>query len=358
LLGAQFMFDGGVWHEDDGLVFGEEGWHTGAEVRRARLYVQGVLFGRGLFKIDYELAESEFKDFYVGVREVGPARVLGFGFHKEPFSLEQATSLRNHMFMERSLANALAPRRETGLFGSGVLLDARVRWAVGAFFLDENLSEDEDPIKGFDDDWELALRLTALPLWRDGGRRLLLVGLSYSHVFATEERNLQISSRPESFLVDPLLRTRDIGAENLDRFGVEAAWADGPLLVQGEWIRLTLDPDASSSVALWGAYLQVGWLLTGERRYYGRAAGVFGRIVPKETFSWRDRRWGAFEIAARISMLDLDDSAVHGGSQWDTTLGLNWYLRSNLRFTVNWVHGRISGQGSFDIAQARLQFDL
>jgi len=359
LLGAQFMFDGAVWHEDDDLLLGRGGWQTDADVRRARLFAQGVLFGRGLFKIDYEISESEFKDVYAGVREVGPIRMIGLGYHKEPFSLEQATSLRNHMFMERSLANALAPRRETGIFGSGVLLDARVRWAAGGFFLGESLQEDEDPVKGFDDDWELALRVTALPLWRDEGRRLLLVGFSYSHVFATGERDVRISSRPESFLVDPMVRTGEIaGAENLNRFGIELAWADGPLLVQGEWITVTLDPEGGSSVRLSGGYLQVGWLLTGERRYYGRSAGVFGKVVPREPFSWRERRWGAFEIAARFSRLDLDDSTVRGGTEWNTTLGLNWYLRSNLRFTLNWVHGNINSEGSLDVVQARLQFDL
>jgi phosphate-selective porin OprO/OprP len=358
LLGGQFMFDAGAWYEDDGLVLGDGGWQSGADVRRARLYAQGVLFGRGLFKIDYEISDSEFKDFYVGVREVGPVRVLGFGFTKEPFSLEQATSLRNHMFMERSLANALAPRRETGIFGSGVLLDARVRWAAGGFFLNDSLKEDDDPIDGFDDDWELALRVTGLPIWRNDGRRLLLVGFSYSHVFATNERDVSLSARPESWLVDPLIETGNIGgAENLNRFGIEAAWADGPLLVQGEWILLTLDP-SEGSTTFWGAYLQAGWLLTGERRHYGRAAGVFGRVVPKNPFSWRERHWGAFEIAARFSMLDLTDSVVRGGTEWNATLGLNWYLRSNLRFAVNWVHGRVHGEGSLDVVQARLQFDL
>ena len=359
LLGGQFMIDGAVWHEDDDLLLGDGGWQTSADVRRARIFAQGVLFGRGLFKIDYEISEAEFKDFYVGVREVGWIRVLGLGYNKEPFSLEQATSLRNHMFMERSLANALAPRRETGIFGSGVLLDARVRWAAGGFFLGESLQEDEDPLKGFDDDWELALRVTALPIWRNEGRRLLLVGFSYSHVFATGERDVRISARPESFLVDPLIRTGQIsGAEDLNRFGVEVAWADGPLLVQGEWITLSVNPESSSSIRLSGGYVQVGWLLTGERRYYGRSAGVFGRVVPLEPFSWRERRWGAFEIAARFSRLDLDDSTVRGGTQWNTTLGLNWYLRSNLRFTVNWVHGHVNGEGPLDIVQARLQFDL
>ena len=359
LIGGQFMADAGVWHEDDDLVFGDGGWQTDADVRRARLFAQGVLFGRGLFKIAFELSDREFKDFYVGMRNVGFTRILGFGYHKEPFSLEQATSLRNHMFMERSLANALAPRRETGIFGSGVLLDARVRWAAGGFFLDESLREDDDPLKGFDDDWELSLRLTGLPIWRDEGRRLLLVGVSYSHVFATEARDVRISSRPESFLVPALVRTGEIqGAEDLNRVGVEMAWADGPLLVQGEWIQVGIEPDSGSDVTLWGAYLQAGWLLTGERRYYGRASGVFGRIVPRQPFSWRERQWGAFEIAARFSFLDLDDGTVRGGTQWDTTLGLNWYLRSNLRVTLNWVHGHVQGEGSVDIAQVRFQFDL
>ena len=60
-----------------------------------------------------------------------------------------------------------------------------------------------------------------------------------------------------------------------------------------------------------------------------------------------DGGWGAVELAARFSHVDLDfhegapgtaaaPDSVRGGTQDIWTLGLNWYLNANLRATLNW----------------------
>jgi phosphate-selective porin OprO/OprP len=85
---------------------------------------------------------------------------------------------------------------------------------------------------------------------------------------------------------------------------------------------------------------------------------VFGRVIPKNPFRPFARQWGAFQVAARVSMLDLDDADIRGGQELNFTLGLNWYLLSNLRLSTNYVHGRVFGQGDVDILQARLQVDF
>jgi phosphate-selective porin OprO/OprP len=43
------------------------------------------------------------------------------------------------------------------------------------------------------------------------------------------------------------------------------------------------------------------------------------------------------EVAVRYSTLDLDDATVSGGDAKDVTVGLNWYLRENLRLMFNYV---------------------
>ena len=113
-----------------------------------------------------------------------------------------------------------------------------------------------------------------------------------------------------------------------------------------------------SDLLFWGGYAEVSYFLTGERRIYGRAAGVFGRVIPKNPFRPSARQWGAFQVAARVSMLDLNSADIRGGQELNFTLGLNWYLLSNLRLSANYVHGRVFGQGDVDIAQARLQVDF
>jgi len=81
-------------------------------------------------------------------------------------------------------------------------------------------------------------------------------------------------------------------------------------------------------------------------------------VIPKKPFRPSARQWGAFQVAARVSTLDLNHSDVRGGQQLDFTLGLNWYLLANLRFAANYVHGHVFGQGEVDILQARLQVDF
>jgi phosphate-selective porin OprO/OprP len=61
--------------------------------------------------------------------------------------------------------------------------------------------------------------------------------------------------------------------------------------------------------------------------------------------------WGAWEIAARISEINLNSggflfpqptfgavSNIQGGRQYDFTLGLNWYPDKGIRFMANWVN--------------------
>ena len=63
------------------------------------------------------------------------------------------------------------------------------------------------------------------------------------------------------------------------------------------------------------------WFPTGETRPYIAEIGNFGQIVPKHDY-------GAVELAARLSRIDLTDKDITGGVEQNITFGVNWYLPS------------------------------
>jgi len=275
------------------------------------------------------------------------------GHMKEPFSLEQQTSRRWITFMERSLPNALVIGRNTGGSLHDTTLDDRLRWHIGVF------CDTSEFAKHCDDDVDLGFRLTGLPAISEDGANLTAVGVSYVHQFR-DSRTIEFSTGPESFLANKFLTTGTIaGVRDIDRIGTEAAWVHGPLSLQAETMHAFLDRNTGrGNLHFWGFTAEASWLVTGERRPYSKSTGAFDRIVPRKKFAPSTGDWGAFQLAARVSYLDLDDRDISGGREIDLTLGFNWMLTSALRFTFNYVFGQVRGPGDVHIAQARFQVAL
>jgi phosphate-selective porin OprO/OprP len=257
------------------------------------------------------------------------------------------------------------------------VLDKRLTWAVGLFRTVDDYGEGSD-----DGDYAITGRVTGLPWYMEDGRKLVHLGASYSH----RPRNgaLRLRARPEAHLSD--FRYVDTGVletEDMDLYGVEAAFKYGPFSLQGEYIRADIDSVRRSvfnnfvwrdqdDIAMDGYYVAASYLLTGEERPYSTSSGVFGRVKPRNNFSLTGAGWGAFELAVRFSNLDLSDGHVYGGDEDNWTIGLNWYLNPHTRMMLNYIHGDIdrsmplgaSGllrrgyDGDIDILQTRFQVDF
>ena len=90
--------------------------------------------------------------------------------------------------------------------------------------------------------------------------------------------------------------------------------------------------------------------MTGEHHTYNPQSASYFRIYPKHPFSLTDGQWGAFELAARVSYVDLNSNfvdgkslasnlaAVDGGRQTGYTLGLNWYPNDLFRILLDYNH--------------------
>lgn len=334
-LDAASIDDGGVETEDE-------------EIRRARLELSVRLFDDLRLRVDREFAHGG------GWRNVW----LRYDFSDEfnvkagnfiaPFSMEDMGSSNDTMFMERSLAQALAPGFGVGL---GATYEGGHFTLSGAYLGDAIDVEDNiQPDKG----QGVAIRGTWNPIEQRNQTLHLGLGLERREFDTGDTR--RISSGPEASLGSTIVSTGTItGVDASASYNFEAAYSVGPVLFQGQYISTEIERSVGSDVSFDGYYAQVGWIVTGERHGYSEGAGVFAGPEPSN-------RWGAVELAVRVSSLDLADVAV-GGQADDVTAGANWYIGRNFRLMANYVHSEVDGvtpllDREVDVVEARAQVNF
>lgn len=333
----------------------------GVEFRAARLFVSGTLYERVVFKTEYDFADSTnaLKDVYLGLQQIPWLGELRVGHFYEPFSVEQMGSSRFTTFMERALPVAFSPGRNVGIDVANTAAGDRIAWAVGAF------RDTSDNGLGFDNDdaYNLTGRIAGLPFYADEGAKLLHLGASYSHQFREADRSAarqRYRERPEAHLAQRFVDTGSAGiaADGVDLVNASVAGVFGAGSLQSEYTLASVDTSSGDRPMLWGAYAEASWFLTGEHREYDKKKGAFTRVKPARNFDPSKGDWGAWQIAARYSVLDLDDEAVQGGRMQDATAGLNWYLFPNIRLMANYIYSDVEDAGHANIYQMRAQIDF
>lgn len=297
---------------------------------------------------DYDLgnAADGWQDAWVQYR-FSDNLELRVGGQKAPFGMANYESSGTSLFMERPLATQLAPGPLKGalLRGSG----HSIAWSLG-FFGNSLDNSDRRKIDGT----SVIGRFAITPL-RDRDN-LLHVGASLEYRNADSLASARFRARPESYATDRrLIDTRDIsGAIDLLNLGVEVAWAPGSFLFESEFVSSTLNRQQGPDADFSGWYATAGYILTGERHRYRRHTGLFGDVDPR-------RKWGAVELVARYSTLDLTDlDTAPGGEEANTAVGVNWYWKPNCRLMVNYIRAdadpnRNGVDESPSLVQARLQ---
>jgi len=352
-FGGRIMNDWAFFSADDSLKTAKGPFEDGTEFRRARLYLSGQAFGNVIFKAQYDFAggDADFKDVYLGLKGLPGNTTVQVGHFKEPFGLEVLTSSKYITFMERSLPTAFIAERNTGIGASGHLLDERLTWAGGVFRQADGFGD------ATGDAYNVTGRITGLPLYQNGGERLVHVGLAYSH--RNPDDTVRFRERPEVHISPRLVDTGSITADNVDLVGVETAAVFGPASLQGEYVHTSVDATTGSSLDFDGYYVQASYFLTGEHRPYKRSHGAFSRVKPLRNFLGKEAGGsGAVELAVRYSSIDVSDGSTAGGELDDVSVGVNWYLNPNTRVMANYVHADLDSVGQADVFQTRFQIDF
>ena len=381
-VGGRIGYDVGWFSQDSELedYVGDE--QDGTGFRYARLRLSGKLWEYVTFQAEYDFAgengadSPKFRDVFIQLNGIpyggGRTADLRVGHFREPFSLEDLTGIPNRTFLERSLMHSFVPNRNAGVQISDALFGEtgkeRLSYQLGVFKETDDLpsANDSDEDQGY----QITGRVTGLPWYREDGRKLIHLAAAYSHrnpdgapIAWPGRTETRLSAlRYTDINKFPGYRLNDALADDIDLLGLEAALVYGPLSVQAEYTKAMVDTTLGGDADFDGGYVQASYFLTGEHRPYRHENGIFDRITPNKNFGWKSvDGWGAWELAARYSFVDLEDGPIRGGEQQAYTLGLSWYLNPNLRITTNYILNNVETDrydGDFSALQTRFQLEF
>ncbi|MGH7411920.1 MAG: porin [Candidatus Methylomirabilis sp.] len=308
-------------------------------VRRGRIGLSGTFYKYFDFFVEADFGQGAavLTDGYLELR-YWPELRLRAGQFKVPFSYEDLFSDNNIDFVERSVADNLAPARDLGAMLHGSLFGGVVSYAGGIFNGTGQNTADTNNSK------DLAARLVVYPF-----KQTDLVWLKNLHVGADvtwgeQDSGQSLRGRTDgTFVFFNRINTR---GDRL-RYSGEVAYYTGPFTIYGEYIqseeeRKGLGAGGRDLADLFGRgwYVTTTYMLTGETKVPGQT------VVPNRwaTPVGPERGWGAWELAARFAQLDFRARDITGNRVDALTLGVNWYLTPNVKWLVNFVQNWVSDE--------------
>ena len=372
------------------------------ELRQARVWLEGTLWKNVDFKIMPEFGGGNIRlfDAYIDAHYF-PFASLNVGKQKTPISLERLQGDADGNFLERAFPTYLASNRDIGVmlhgefarpgyktvYGGPVDFKNFLSYQLGVFNGAGDNGNGDTDIK---DDKEFAGRIWAHPFQHSGIDALegLGVGIAGSWEQPRQKGNLNAladeigQQRIVDYTATGFTKTGGSTSTNVaslvaqgDHYRVypQAYWYWGPFGLMGEYVvssqRLlgqefdkNNNPLVNKSAAIqqdntaW--QVQASYVLTGED-------STFQSVKPRAAFDPTLGNWGALQVTARWSELDVDDdsfkaqpgltksSAVATASLLDPhksishatswAIGANWFLNRNFRIMTDYEQTYFKG---------------
>ena len=327
--------------------------------RRARFGIEGSMAEDFNYRLLLELGGSgtegptRINDAWIAYTGIAPF-TFQLGAFAPPANMDDSTSPEELAFLERASASELSRSLggADGRIGFAVKANGK-RW-MSSVALTTRTAGDAEVY-----DVQAAAVTRAGFLVATSSDYNVHLGASGTYVFApadqgqgaTPRHPLRFRDRPE-IRVDGvrLIDTGSIDADNASVYGLEFGGNWKSLYLQGEHFWYEVARRASANLPdpdFTGYYLQGSWTLTGESRRYNAVTGSFQNPRPKSPFT-SGGGWGAWELAARYSRMDLNFNAgpegtaatadsVRGGDQQIWTLGVNWFPNPNVKIMMNYM---------------------
>jgi phosphate-selective porin OprO/OprP len=348
------------WFIDDGIDANDT-----FLLRRVRPIFEGTVFDKYDFRVMLDFGSGAnssaanngfLQDAYLNARFL-PEFQLQFGKFKEPVGLERLQSGANLLFVERAYPTQLLPNRDAGVQLHGELFGGTLNYAVGIFngVADGGSGDFETA----DDEKDGAARLFAQPFRNTDKAALKGLGIGLAGTYGNQEGPLRSFVSPGQQRFFAYRTSTAATAPNVEadgdhiRLTPQGYYYWGPLGIFGEYAISSQDvrqvgggAGAGEVAELHHTAWQVAasYVLTGEENSWRG-------ITPKRPFNLSGGGWGAWEIAARYSELDIDDDTFPIFANPDTsatkarswTIGVNWHLNRNVKFNLNYEETDFAG---------------
>lgn len=337
-------------------------------LRRVRFRFEGDVYEQFDYLVQYDFANAANENsgleppsvsnlsntpvpcnVWVQARDLPYLGSVRLGHQKKPLGMANNTSHTSLPFMERpdnhdAFYGPFDSGYALGITSRNMAESGRATWQYGVYRPMTNtfgVAIDKGAYGG---------RVTALPVYEDEGRRLIHIGFG-TMTGELPENQLRVRARPvlrngPGFAVPVLVDTGEIPGSRQYTLAPEFAAVFGSWTVQAEWAgQFLADAIVNGAppvtVFYHGAYVEVLYFLTGEHQEYDQRDGTFGRVIPRNNFHVVKgdacRTYGAWQLGARFSYVDLTDNSINGGQVYDWTAGVNWYLTPTMKLQFNYI---------------------
>lgn len=376
-LGGLIQADAGWFNQSTSSRLAVGDVQDAAGLRRARFNAFGSVAENVDFRLALDFAapaRPSFVDAFLDFTKIPLLGNIRVGQFRQPEGLEVLTAQRFGVFMERAPNILLMPVRRMGIGTYNRSEDARSTWFFSAYRTGTDQYADDLNDNGA---YAGMGRFTRL-VWDGDHDKYLHLGGSFGFAGATNDR-LQYGrlggnspewglfvgtiGTPEFANSTPsFVNTGQFRALNTVLSNLEMVSTLGPCTVQGEFTTSQVNRPDLPYAFFYAYYGQISWFLTGESRPYNRNLGVLDRVIPLTNSRPGQPFGGAWEIAARISSIDLTSGNINGGQLTDGTVSLSWYANPYTRLYFNFIHSYLQkepvGPSNANVFAMRAQVDF
>ena len=264
------------------------------------------------------------------------------GNFKEDFSMEETTSWRNRLFVERPMVvSCFAPARHVGIQAQWQKYDFLYASVGTSWFRVSSSGDYQKVLELRDQGKPIGTNFTGKIVWSpwvSSGVHGLHVGYNASYRSAKRAGNYNGSSfqarNSTSVNHTNFLSTEFYGVKYDLLQGFELAGYRDGFRAGGEFIisNSVMDKGFAEATAnpntkkFHGYYAQASYLLFGGKQRYNRDF-----VQPT-----RGKIWGDIEVMARYEYLNLNSEDIHGGSGRNIAFGVVYHMNNHVKMMLNY----------------------